>query len=183
MGRYDTTGLKVFKALLRFYPKEYRNEYGQEMLYLAFAMLQNANARPERARIMVRLVCDFTKSVAKQNIIIYKYRLDARPRYLRHSSLAAIALLTPYIFICAYNLVASTTLHRRTLLMQWEAHSWMVYRIFLPLVALIIVAVAAAVRVYKGLKNKDELLNGSGFAQDALMLGVPLTLLTTVALL
>lgn len=181
--RYNPARLQHFKALLRFYPKQYRDAYGEEMLYLASAMLDDANSGFERIRVVVRLVNDFARSAIRQNIIVYKDRLNQRPSYLRYSSFSAIALLVPYIFICAYNLIEKNALHRRTLLMQWEAHSWAVYCIFLPIAALMIIATAAAVRMYKVLKNDDDRTSDASFTQDALMLSVPITLLTTVALL
>jgi hypothetical protein len=183
MSRRTITILQLLTAAFHLYPREYRRQYEEEMLSFYTLMLHDAHSRREYAGVGIVLVKDFIKSVIRQHSIAITQRLAQKPHYLKIGTLFSIFLLTPYIFVCGYNLVAKNLLHRRTLLLQWEAHTWMYYCVLLPVCAFITITIVAVMRVYSAMTYGSSSIKVSEFAEDALLIGIPLTLLTTVALL
>jgi hypothetical protein len=174
--------LKLFRVLLHFYPKEYQHEYQEEMLETTREMVEHAPTNLARLKMSGRLLKDYSISIIAQHASQFERSIFSRPPYIRWGSFMGTLLVMPYIFVCAYNLLNQTILHRAVPIIHWEVRAWAIYAIILPVAAFLVVLAVAAIHTYKVISSRRS-LQVAALSHDALLLGVPLTLITTIAFL
>lgn len=176
--------LFLLRVLQNLYPSDYRRSYGSDILGISSTMLLRAQSRTEYLRIALQLVIDSVKSIIREWINEVGMRINKRPAYIRYSSILASLLFVPYATVCAYNLLNQIIFDRRLIPFYTdEVHHWTIYRIILPLVALAVIIIAFIIRAFSALFRPNDQMEITAVSADALLLGVPLTLLTTLILL
>lgn len=82
--------------LVRLYPKSYRDEYGDEIEQAAQDMIAGAPNALARWAVYVRLLTDLPRSAAVAQLQVAGETVGTSPRYIKRSSLIALALVAPF---------------------------------------------------------------------------------------
>jgi succinate-acetate transporter protein len=176
--------LRLLRLLQYLYPSAYRNRYGDEMLHLSTEMINNAHSIAEYNAVQRRLLADCFKSLFNQWTEEIRGNIYGRPAYIRYGSFFAILLFVPYMTVCMYNIINQLVFDRRSIpFYVFEAHHWVIYTVALPLASLVLIVSLLVVRLLSVLLGTGEQIEMSEVSVDALLFGLPLTLITTLVLL
>jgi hypothetical protein len=86
--------------------------------------------------------------------------------------------------VCMYNIINQLVFDRRSIpFYVFEAHHWVIYTVALPLASLVLIVSLLVVRLLSVLLGTGEQIEMSEVSVDALLFGLPLTLITTLVLL
>jgi hypothetical protein len=176
--------VQALQGLQHLYPIDYRYEYGEELLRISESMLSDTDSLMQFYRVVVLLLCDTVKTTVREYVLLFGARIHRRPAYIRYSSFAATVLFIPYATVCMYNVMNKIVFQgRANQLLSYESHVWIVYVIALPTISLVIIFFAFIVRCLSMLFAYPITDRFDNISVDALLLGVPLSLLTTLLLL
>lgn len=87
---------RIVKGLVRLYPEGYRDEYGDQIEQTAADMVAGAPNAVARWSIYIHLLVDVPMSAAVARLQYAGGFMQATPRYLKRSSLIAVALVLPF---------------------------------------------------------------------------------------
>jgi hypothetical protein len=172
----NRAALYLYHKLLKLYPVSYRHDYENEMIDTMRIMLSDATTTNAKLSLLWRACKDYITSLTQQNIVAFEAAALKTPEYVRRSSKFSTSLVMPFFVICSYNLLNQYILHHATAY-GWEAKTWCIYCIFLPLVAAFILIFAGTRCLFENFKTRRNI------TCEWLLLGIPLSLLVTLALM
>lgn len=133
------SNLKIYRNLLRLYPKNYRDQYAEQMTQTLEDMLENEPSRIARARLWLRSSYELPFSIINQNILAIGDNSMHPENYLKRNGLVATALMAPFVAaIVASNI--NTIIYGNNLQSSWlwATPTILLWAIILPALAFII---------------------------------------------
>ena len=150
----------LYTALLRLYPKAYRQRYSQEILQATDDMLSNAPNRRSKLGVQAHLAMDLSLNAGKQQLnYVGDVMQSETPSYIKRNAIVASALLLPFLAALAANgldrLINNRNLYRTWL---WQTPVLRIWVIILPALAFLFVAASYIIFVIKSTTSKQSWL-------------------------
>ncbi len=147
-----------YSTMLRLYPKNYRENYGKQMLQTLADMLDDAASRRERIHIWARTAIDFPVTATGQNIrYLGGIMAHETPKYVWRNGLIGGVMLLPFFAALIANL-ADETVNHHTLFNSWlwSMPVLSIWVLWLPLTAAILGLLSLLVFLRHQTKSKHE---------------------------
>jgi hypothetical protein len=173
--------LDRYRALLKLYPRTYREEYGYEMLTTFEEMLHGAVSKKARRQVWARVLKDFVLSLGRQTAHATGDSYAEAPNYVKRDMTVGISLTAPFFLVYSYN-VLSMALRRPIVLASLEVHIWVLYSIILPGIALALLGKTFYVGIYNQLVQHGWRQALRATFHDWLFLGVIVAYFALVAI-
>jgi hypothetical protein len=179
----DKLILYFYNQLLKLYPKSYQEDYADEMSYTMQAMLHDNPGGLSKLGLLSRAAKDYCLSLFKQNSLAYASVVPSRPAYVQLSSKFSTGLVLPFFLVFTYNYSNQYLLKRAVPYANLEAKTWVIYCILMPLIAAVIVALAATKSLGDHLLFHKRSDMWAELLKDYSLLLVPLSLIIAIALM
>lgn len=130
----------AYSALLKLYPKTYREHFGQQILQTIADMLDHSPTRTARLAVWTHVAAELPINVAKQQTgYIGGIYMKETPRYLKTLSIVSGLLLVPFVAALVANsldkVINNHTLYTSWL---WKMPVLGVWVLYLPATALLL---------------------------------------------
>lgn len=170
-----------YRALLKLYPKAYREKYGYEMLTTFDKMFTKADSKEAKRQLWIRIAKDYLLTLCQQTAYATGNSYSEAPNYVKRDIAISVSLTAPFFLVYGYN-VLSVTLRHPILLAGLETHVWTFYSIILPIIALALLGKTFYVGIYDQLMQQCWRQALHNIFHDWLFLGLIVAYFALVAI-
>jgi hypothetical protein len=172
---------EIYKNMLKFYPRQFREEYAGEMEITFNAMVDECQTTKERLVLYKITFDDYLLSLVYQYILAFRNMFPERPNYVRFSNKLSLILLAPFFLSVCYNLSNQYIFNRVAPYAWLEQKTWVIYCIIMPLLALLILLLATTKSFSDRLYFNKTGQQWREVANDFIALALPFSLIVVKA--